>query len=194
MNKAEPSFSDILNKSLAKIKARQQKSQEAIKEILAFKQQQAKPSDYIGFDVYTITIDNGKPYEVKADGIEDLKAELKEAYGESQKTDYAYFDIKVYNGNGEDISESQFITEMIAEIMNDTISEEQQTDSKVYKAEPLNYNMNETKEPSQENIFKEQYESQQNGNIGDFKNWLGSLDKDEIYNFIKWLQAERLSL
>jgi len=82
--------------------------------------EQAKPSDYISFDVYTITIDNGKPYEVKADGIDDLRAELKEAYAESQKTDYAYFDVKVYNGDGEDISESQFITEMI----NDLIEEQ----------------------------------------------------------------------
>ena len=49
-------------------------------------------------------------------------------------------------------------------------------------------------EMSREEVFLLNYESQQNGNIGDFKNWLGSLDKDEIYNFIKWLQAERFLL
>jgi len=42
--------------------------------------------------------------------------------------------------------------------------------------------------------FNEQYESQQNGNISSFKEWLSQQDGETIYNFIKWLQAERLSL
>jgi hypothetical protein len=41
-----------------------------------------------------------------------------------------------------------------------------------------------------EEIFKEQYESFKNGNITEFKIWLG----EKGFYFIKWLQAERLSL
>ena len=48
-------------------------------------------------------------------------------------------------------------------------------------------------ELSDEDIFKQAYESQQNGNITEFKIWLSELGEDTYY-FIKWLQAERLSL
>ena len=39
-----------------------------------------------------------------------------------------------------------------------------------------------------------QYESFINGNIGLFKRWLNTLNGDEIYNFIKWLQSEGLKI
>jgi len=42
--------------------------------------------------------------------------------------------------------------------------------------------------------YSEEYESQQNGNISRFKEWLGNLSGEEIYNFIKWLQAEGLEI
>jgi hypothetical protein len=49
-------------------------------------------------------------------------------------------------------------------------------------------------EYEQEIIFKEKYESYGNGNIADFKSYLGSLKGDEIFNFILWLQSEGLEL
>ena len=67
---------------------------------------------------FLIVIDNGKPYEVKVKNENELKAELKKQYAESQKEDNAFYDVKVYNENDEDISESQFITEIIGEIMS----------------------------------------------------------------------------
>ena len=68
---------------------------------------------------YKVIIDNGKPSETTANGEIELRAVLKQQYAESQKTDYAYFDIKVYDNKGTDLSESQFITEIIGEIMNE---------------------------------------------------------------------------
>jgi len=65
---------------------------------------------------YKIVIDNGKPYEVTAETETELKKVLTEQYAESQKTENPYFDILVYDAENNDISESQFITEMINEI------------------------------------------------------------------------------
>lgn len=47
---------------------------------------------------------------------------------------------------------------------------------------------------NQEEIFLLEYESFKNGNITEFKKWLNSIYGDEIYNFIKWLQAEGLKI
>ena len=49
------------------------------------------------------------------------------------------------------------------------------------------------REPT-EVFFEAIYEQHKNGNITEFKKRLGSMKGDEIYNFIKWLQAERLLL
>jgi len=84
-------------------------------------------------DVYTIIFDNGKPSESKADGEADLRAELKRIYEAQQNGDYAYCDVKVYNGDGEDISESQFITEMISEIMEQADGESDGESQEVLK-------------------------------------------------------------
>lgn len=43
-------------------------------------------------------------------------------------------------------------------------------------------------------IFSEEYESFLNGNRREFINFLHSLDGDEVYKFIKWLQAENLKI
>jgi predicted house-cleaning noncanonical NTP pyrophosphatase (MazG superfamily) len=63
---------------------------------------------------YKIVVDNGKPYEVKAYGDEDLKELLKDKFQESQNEEYSYFDVKVFNDKDEDISEK-----MISEIMDE---------------------------------------------------------------------------
>ena len=65
--------------------------------------------------IYKIIIDNGKPYDVIAINEDDLKKTLKEFYDYNK--DNENFNLFVLNDKDEDISESQFITEMIGEIM-----------------------------------------------------------------------------
>ena len=62
---------------------------------------------------YKLIVDYGKPFEeiIKE---EDLFKKLK-GYSNIAK-DSPYFDLKVENEKGEDITESQFITEMIGKI------------------------------------------------------------------------------
>jgi len=69
---------------------------------------------------YKIVFDNGKPYETTAKDELELKAKLKEFYlNNKESEDYAYYDAFVYDENGEDITESQFITEIIGDILNE---------------------------------------------------------------------------
>jgi hypothetical protein len=42
--------------------------------------------------------------------------------------------------------------------------------------------------------FEEHYEEYKNGNITDFKNWLGSMKGHHIFMFIKWLQESEVKL
>jgi hypothetical protein len=65
--------------------------------------------------IYKIIFDNGKPYEDKAESEEELKEKLNNFYC-LNKDNEDFFDVKVFN-NEEDISESQFISEMIADIL-----------------------------------------------------------------------------
>ena len=65
---------------------------------------------------YKIIFDNGKPYEETAENKTDLKAKLKKFYEEQDKEDY--FNAYVYNDKDEDITETQFIDEIINEILN----------------------------------------------------------------------------
>jgi hypothetical protein len=62
---------------------------------------------------FKIIFDNGKAYEVIANSEEDLKAELKSFYDYTNGEG----DAQVLNSNGEDISETQFIQEIIEEII-----------------------------------------------------------------------------
>jgi hypothetical protein len=66
--------------------------------------------------VYKVVLDNGKPYNLFVNGEENLKLELKQFYSNNKSEDF-YFDVFVYNEYGEDISESQFITEIVSEIL-----------------------------------------------------------------------------
>lgn len=71
---------------------------------------------------YKIVFDNGKPYEETANNNEELKSKLKDFY-ESNKDSDDYFNSWVYNENGENISDSQFIAEIIDDILNESESE-----------------------------------------------------------------------
>jgi len=69
-------------------------------------------------EVYKVILDNGKPYEVIATSEIELKTALKAFYLENKNND-AFFDARVLNAKGEDISESQFISELIADIIEE---------------------------------------------------------------------------
>ena len=71
---------------------------------------------------YKIIFDAGKPYEIVVNSDEELKKELTDFY-DSNKDNSSYMDAFVYNSEDEDISESQFISEMIAEIIGEARKE-----------------------------------------------------------------------
>jgi len=67
---------------------------------------------------YKIIFDNGKPYEEKAKDETELKEKLNSFYCLNANNDYP-FNAVVFNEQDEDISESQFITEIIADIIGE---------------------------------------------------------------------------
>lgn len=67
-------------------------------------------------EMYKLLIDKGKPYEESINTLEELEQRLRELNKESKTTDYPYFDVKVFDDKDNDISESQSIQELIAEI------------------------------------------------------------------------------
>jgi len=54
----------------------------------------------------------------EAEGMEQLKKVLEGFYEKSKTKEWEFKDVKVYNSEDEDISESQFIEEMVCEIMD----------------------------------------------------------------------------
>jgi len=68
---------------------------------------------------YKILFDNGKPYEVLVLNERELKIELEKFYRMNKLEGIEMFDAKVYNYEDNDISESQFIQEMIKEIIGE---------------------------------------------------------------------------
>ena len=62
---------------------------------------------------YKLIIDLGKPYEEDINTNEELEKELKriKKLVDTEKCPYA--DVKVFNSDNEDITESQFIQEMV---------------------------------------------------------------------------------
>lgn len=65
---------------------------------------------------YKIIFDAGKPFELLADSDEALEYELRRFYKENKNSDYPY-DVTIFNEQGDNISETQFIEEMIGEII-----------------------------------------------------------------------------
>jgi hypothetical protein len=65
---------------------------------------------------WELVFDAGKPYSVKVNSDKALFKELKKFYL-AHKDEDSDFDVKVYNAKGEDFTESQFINEMIGEII-----------------------------------------------------------------------------
>ena len=72
---------------------------------------------------YTVVYDDGKPWDESYNSDEELKAGLKKDYialkARRDEGDDFPHDVFIYNANDEDISEEQFIAEMIAEIMKE---------------------------------------------------------------------------
>lgn len=64
---------------------------------------------------FKVIFDSGKPYEEEFKGEEELRAGLLKFYQENKEQDY-FYDVKVFL-QGEDISESQRVSEIIGEIL-----------------------------------------------------------------------------
>lgn len=70
-------------------------------------------------DNYEVIFDDGKPYNKVYNSGESLKEGLKEFYLRNNNCrEVGLYDISVYS-EGEDITESQFIEDIIADILND---------------------------------------------------------------------------
>lgn len=65
--------------------------------------------------MYKVLIDYGKPFEEFAGNELELKSLLKDLYIKSR--DMAYCDILVFNEAGLDITESQFVEEIIRDVL-----------------------------------------------------------------------------
>jgi hypothetical protein len=68
--------------------------------------------------LYEVVYDSGKPYNVFYVSETSMKKGLKDFYL-AHKDDDSYYDIQVYNMKGEDITESQFVQEMISDIIGE---------------------------------------------------------------------------
>lgn len=68
--------------------------------------------------MYRVVFDNGKPYEETYKGVVELTEGLKKFYEQNKDSDYQ-FDFTVYDERGNDMSESQFVQEIVAEILEE---------------------------------------------------------------------------
>jgi len=67
---------------------------------------------------YKVIFDAGKSYEKEYEGEEELHKALSDFYHAHKNADeFPYVDVFIYNNKGEDISESQFVQEMILDIL-----------------------------------------------------------------------------
>ena len=69
-------------------------------------------------EIYTVVFDAGKPYTETFTGHEKLRRGLMDFYFLNRDTD-GFYDARVYNEDDQDITESQFITELIGEFIGD---------------------------------------------------------------------------
>ena len=66
---------------------------------------------------YTIVFDNGKPFEETANSFEELKAKCTKFYEENK--DNGRCDIKIYDEDNMDITDSYMIEEMFSDIIGE---------------------------------------------------------------------------
>jgi hypothetical protein len=69
--------------------------------------------------MYKVIFDSGIPFEEKFDNVTALKTALARFHQHNKDNDYPY-NAQIFNEKDEDITDSQFITEMIAEILEET--------------------------------------------------------------------------
>lgn len=67
---------------------------------------------------WSVIFDAGKPYEQTYATDAALEQGLKEFYMNNKDSDYPY-NALVYNANGDDFTESQFVVEMVGNIMGE---------------------------------------------------------------------------
>lgn len=66
---------------------------------------------------YTITADYGKPYDIPCRDEQQLREELVKLKEIAQREDHAFLDVYIRDEQDNDISESQWIQELVAEIL-----------------------------------------------------------------------------
>lgn len=66
---------------------------------------------------YKVIYDNGKPYEEQYINAQQLEAGLRKFYEDNKDSDYD-FDVTVLDDKDEDIGESQWIQEIVADILD----------------------------------------------------------------------------
>lgn len=75
--------------------------------------------------MFKVIYDIGKPYEETYQSEEELEKALKSFYEKNvYQVEDCPFDIFIYNEKDEDISESQFVQEIISNILNEVIKNE----------------------------------------------------------------------
>ena len=62
---------------------------------------------------FKLIVDYGKPYEQEINTDEELEEELLKLKEMAESGEYPNLDVKILNEKGEDITENQFIQEMI---------------------------------------------------------------------------------
>jgi hypothetical protein len=67
---------------------------------------------------YQVIYDYGKPWSEYYASDEDLEAGLRRFF-EAHKSEDGYYDAKVYDVEGNDLSEEQFVAEIVAKIMEE---------------------------------------------------------------------------
>lgn len=68
---------------------------------------------------FKVIFDNGKPFEETYKSEKELKKGLKDFYLRNKAEENDDFNAEVFNSDGEDISESQFIQAIIRDILNE---------------------------------------------------------------------------
>lgn len=72
--------------------------------------------------MYEIIIDLGKPYSIDVETLEEVEERLRDLYEQhikGKENELPHVDVRVYDEAGRDISETQAITEMIENIIEE---------------------------------------------------------------------------
>ena len=76
--------------------------------------------DCLDFRPYTVVVDIGKPFEEKAEDLDKVEEVLKNVHQRFiVEEECPHVDVKVYDGIDRDVTESQAIQEIVADILEE---------------------------------------------------------------------------